>query len=247
MGSLRRAQICALVCCLLVPVLAAAKDKSSVSFRAPVREYVTVRGEFNILIERRLTTGNPALSKRALRKLEQTLQEVFSKLPAYPGQQLHGLKFYLMWGEDSPDGGMPSGMSYIREGEPRNYPHLDPRWNNVIVVYSAKNLMWLDGVWAKKALAHELAHAWHLTHWPDRHPPIYTAFQSARGGGLYRGVKDYKDKEIAEAYAVHNQLEYFAELSAMYFVGGNYFPFDRAGLAKYDPVGERMVRSLWGP
>jgi hypothetical protein len=31
----------------------------------------------------------------------------------------------------------------------------------------------------------------------------------------------------------------------MYFVGGNYFPFDRAGLAVYDPVGESMVRTLW--
>jgi hypothetical protein len=29
-------------------------------------------------------------------------------------------------------------------------------------------------------------------------------------------------------------------------VGGNYFPFDRAGIAKYDPTGERMLRTLWG-
>ena len=32
----------------------------------------------------------------------------------------------------------------------------------------------------------------------------------------------------------------------MYFVGSNYYPFDRDGLAQYDPVGERMVRTLWG-
>jgi hypothetical protein len=32
----------------------------------------------------------------------------------------------------------------------------------------------------------------------------------------------------------------------MYFVGGNYAPFDRAGLSRYDKAGEQMVSSLWG-
>ena len=47
------------------------------------------------------------------------------------------------------------------------------------------------------------------------------------------------------AYATVNQLEYFAEVSAMYFVGGNYFPYDRDGLRVYDPKGVAMVELLW--
>jgi hypothetical protein len=151
-----------------------------------------------------------------------------------------------MWGVAAPNGGRNSGMAYIRQGEPNNYPDLDPRWNHVIVIYSAENLMYLDSVWTKKALMHELAHAWHIINWPEKYEPIDSAYRIARSAGLYRNVKDRKGKVMPEAYALRNQLEYFAELSAMHFVGGNYFPFDRAGLAQYDRVGERMLRNLWG-
>ena len=47
-------------------------------------------------------------------------------------------------------------------------------------------------------------------------------------------------------YAAQNHLEYFAELTAMYFVGANYFPRDRAGLKAYDPAGYALVETLWG-
>ncbi len=64
--------------------------------------------------------------------------------------------------------------------------------------------------------------------------------------GLYRHIRDRNGKVIPAAYALQNQLEYFAEVSAIHFVGGNYFPFDRAGLADYDATGEQLVRQLWG-
>jgi threonine dehydratase len=52
----------------------------------------------------------------------------------------------------------------------------------------------------------------------------------------------HNGKMIPAACAIRsNQLEDFAELSAMYFVGGNYHPFDGAGLTQHDPV-----RTPWG-
>ena len=62
---------------------------------------------------------------------------------------------------------------------------------------------------------------------------------------LYRDVQDMNGKLIPRAYATANQLEYFAELSAAYFVGINYFPYDRAGLQRYDPAGAAMVEAVW--
>jgi hypothetical protein len=59
------------------------------------------------------------------------------------------------------------------------------------------------------------AHAWHISHWAEKYEPIFTAYRSAKAGGLYRNVKDRKGKLIPEAYAAHNQLEYFAELSGL--------------------------------
>jgi hypothetical protein len=222
------------------------RPEPRVSFRVPPRQYQKVSSALSIYVERSLAEGDKALSANALRKLERSLHEIFALLPKEPGAKLKGIRFYLMWGERAPEGGHGSGMAYFRVGEPQNYPLLDPTWNHVIVVYSAENLMYLDSLWTKKALMHELAHAWHIYNWPERYAPINTAFLAARAGGLYLNVRDNKGKFIPKAYAITNQLEYFAEVSAMYFVGGNYFPFDRAGLARYDGAGERMVRRLWG-
>jgi hypothetical protein len=45
------------------------------------------------------------------------------------------------------------------------------------------------------------------------------------------------ESQLPEAYATVNQLEYFAELSSMYFVGCNYQPSNRRELMLYDPTG----------
>jgi hypothetical protein len=222
------------------------RPKSSrANFRVPQRHYDLVPGDLSLYVERSLASSDASLSRSAHQKLQKNLEEIFAVLPPNPARRLKQLRFYIMWGIDAPEGGLPSGMAYIRKGEPTNYPYLDPTWNDVIVVYSAKNLMYLDGVWTKKALMHELAHAWHIHNWPDKYDPIQLAYTAALSKGLYRNVRDMKGKLIPKAYATRNGLEYFADLSAMYFVGGNYFPFDRAGLEDYDPVGYSMVHMLW--
>jgi hypothetical protein len=52
-------------------------------------------------------------------------------------------------------------------------------------------------------------------------------------------------KTLESAYALVNQLEYFAELSCMYFAKCNYEPSTRRELKDYDPVGYAMIRKLW--
>ncbi|MDY6929503.1 MAG: DUF4124 domain-containing protein [Pseudomonadota bacterium] len=219
--------------------------KGKVDYRIPARQYESVGSHYTVFIERDLVEGNAKLASQARQKLEATLTEIFFVLPQVPAKKLRQMTFYLMWGEGSPNGGRKSGMSYIRSGEPKNYAYLDPRWENVIVIYSAKNFMYLDSLWSKKALMHELAHAWHLTNWPENHKPIVSAYRNAKGLGLYRNVKDNKGNIIKEAYAIKNNLEYFAELSAIYFVGGNYYPANNMSLRKYDLVGFQMIDKHW--
>jgi hypothetical protein len=220
--------------------------KTAVDFRYPKRDYIRATGPWRIYVEQSLVDRKPEFAKRVQAKLEDTLSYVFGKLPEGSKRVMTDVDVYLLWGTESPHGGRASGMSYIRRGEPRNYPRLDPRWEHAVVIYSADNFMYLDKLWASKALMHELAHCWHIGHWPEKHPAIYEPWLRARDKNLYRDVKDYKGKTLAKAYASKNQLEYFAELSAIYFVGGNYQPFDRPGLKAYDPIGYAMVESLWG-
>jgi hypothetical protein len=66
------------------------------------------------------------------------------------------------------------------------------------------------------------------------------------GRGLYRDVKDVNGDRIETAYAAHNALEYFAELSCAYFLRGEYAPFERPALQTYDPEGYALIETLWG-
>lgn len=220
-------------------------NKGKVNYRIPARQYDPVGTSYKVYVEHDFRTGDPQLADAAIQKLQVTLKEIFSVLPQKPAKELSQLTFYLMWGEGSPNGGRKSGMSYIRPGEPKNYPYLDPHWENVIVIYSAKNLMYLDALWSKKALMHELAHAWHLNNWSESYEPIVSAYRNAKNLGLYKNVKDNKGRIIKEAYSIKNHLEYFAELSAIYFVGGDYYPLNKVTLREYDMFGVQMVESGW--
>ncbi|WP_395373415.1 hypothetical protein [Marinicella sp. W31] len=223
-----------------------ANDKTSVNYRFPLRSYAHKKGGiWDIYVEESMVLGDPKLYNDALNKLNKTLEALYVVLPDQAKSKLKQLNVFLLWGEAAPKGGRKNGMSFIRVGEPDNYHYLDPKWENAIVIYSAENLMYLNELWSKKALFHELSHAWHILNWPEKHPPIYEPWEQSKHAQRYTHVKDIKGTVIKSAYARKNQLEYFAELSAMYFVGGNYYPYDKAGLKKYDPEGYAMVESLW--
>ncbi len=216
-----------------------------VDFYTVRRDYSPVAGLPQVYMEASLLRGDPKLAERASRKLSDVLPVALASLPDHAQRKLESLRFYLLWGQAAPQGGLRSGMRYVRRGEPTPQNGHDPRWEHSIVIYSAENLMYLDELWSKKALVHELAHAWHVTHWPDQHLPIRKAWTNAVKMGLYKDVTDYKHRTIASAYALKNPLEYFAELSTARFVGINYHPYDKKGLERYDPMGYRMVETLW--
>ncbi len=219
--------------------------KHKVNYRVPYREYIHEQGQWDVYVGSSLRTGNKGLYDSSLIKINKVLNDIFSILPANATEKLSGLKFFILRGENSSLGGRKNSMSYIRKGETNNYSYLDRRWEQALVIYSADNLKYLDELWSKKAMMHELAHAWHIANWPEKHSPIHAAWQNARDSGLFLNVQDVKGKTLKSAYARTNQSEYFAELSAIYFVGGNYYPYDRAQLKKYDPVGYKMVEDIW--
>ncbi len=223
--------------------LATNNGESEVNFRTPKRNYQRIPGEWKIFVEREMANSQPDLTNQATHKLQQTLSDIIGRLPAQASSMIRGLNYYLMWGEKSPQGGLRGGLRTVLYGGARSLPLYDPAWDNAVVIYSAP--FFLSSAWTHKTLTHEIAHAWHLTHWPATNAPILASWRGAKDAGLYRNVIDYKGDNVASAYALNNQLEYFAELSAFYFVGGHYFPFDRAGLKRYDPAGYQMVETVW--
>ena len=100
--------------------------------------------------------------------------------------------------------------------------------------------------WALKTLVHEFGHAHHLEHWPEDRADIFDAWQAAMKAGLYKTVRPDDAHTHNPNYAAQNHLEYFAELTATYFVGNSYFPRDRAALQSYDPAMHALLEKLWG-
>lgn len=220
--------------------------KLSVNFRTPTREYVRIEGQWQIFVESNMAAADPEKTAKATRKLQLALSEILASLPTHSHRMVQGLKFFLMWGEESPLGGLKSGMRAVRDGGHPGLPTFDPAWKNAIIIYSTRNFLGLDKVWTNGALVHEISHSWQLAHWPVDDARFMQPWRAAKSAELYRGVIDYKGNIVLTGYALTNQLEYFAELSTIYFVGGNYHPFDKAGLKKYDPAGYQMVENVWG-
>ncbi len=218
----------------------------SVDFNHPPRDYVPSQvRHWTLFVESELLQEDPDLARQAMARLNEKLGKAVAVLPASASAPLRHLKFFLLFGEKSRHGGRNNGLQYFRRAAPDHNRHLDPRMASSIVIYSASNFVWLSEFWALKALVHELAHAHHLEQWPERRADIYDAWAHAKETGLYRNIQSDKGRTLVQGYALQNHLEYYAELSCIYFVNGDYYPFTRANLSQYDPRGFELIEKLW--
>ncbi len=217
-----------------------------IDFAVPKRVYRDIsHGGWKIVVEKELTFRSPDIAEQAVKRLVKNLGKIRDVLPAASREMPEHLTYYLLYGSHSRMGGRDNGVEYIEKSAPASHPELDPRWSDSIVVYSAENYAQLSNLGAMKTLMHELAHAYHLERWPETQPEIVRAWQNATDQRLYQNVKDLNGKKISAAYAQTNPVEYFAELSACYFVDIDYQPYNRAGLKRTDPVGHALIKKMW--
>ncbi|HTU93597.1 MAG TPA: hypothetical protein VMF69_26185 [Gemmataceae bacterium] len=220
--------------------------QKQVDFRNPPREYKTVRlDKWTVFVEKQLVSESPAVARLAQARIKVMLAKALAALPEPSRANIKQLPIYLMYGPKARGGGRDNGLEYFQKDAPKHHKHLDLQWKSCMVIYCADNYVHISDFWALKALVHEFAHAYHLEQWPEKQPDILRAWDHAVEQGLYRNVMDDSGKRIDKAYALVNQLEYFAELSCMYFVGCQYQPFTRKELKAYDPVGYAMMQKMW--
>jgi hypothetical protein len=225
---------------------ARAQEKPRVNYRAPKRDYVVVSvGPRSFQVEKSLKVNDKAIAQKAVDRLAKNIGKALDILPDHAALGLRNIRYYLMYGPKALGGGRDNGLEYMHPKTPADSPALDPRWGDSIVVYCAENYVRLSDLWAIKSIVHEFAHAYQLHNWPEDQPEIMRPYQDAMKQGLYHKVNDVDGKTIDAAYATTNQLEYFAELTCMYFAGCNYKPFNRSELEQYDPDGYAMVELFW--
>lgn len=218
--------------------------QTRVNYRYPERLYDRSDSPWPIFIERPENEADKKVYDKAVSRLTKTLDMVFEKLPQSTHPKLKSVVFYIMRGPAHTLGGEEGGGRYIHN-RLEQYSLHDDHWNNAVVIYSADSYLYHDDLVINHLIVHELAHAWHFLHWTYWYQPIIDTWLNSRNYGLYQSVKDHYGRQLNPAYATTNEFEYFADLSAMYFVGGLYFPFDKQGLAKYDPKGYKMIEKYW--
>ena len=186
--------------------------------------------------------GQPAIASAALALLEKELAAVAQSLPP---QRLPQLRRAVFWLDERVPNGPPAARAPVFHPNPVWLMEhgLNPAMAGGIELPSAATF--LDSYsWEPAAILHELAHFYHHTILGDDNPVIRDAYDHARKAGLYEQVGHYDGKTV-RAYALENDHEFFAELSEAYFGRNDFFPFTRAELESYDPVGFRMVKTLW--
>ncbi len=92
---------------------------------------------------------------------------------------------------------------------------------------------------------HELAHGYHDQVLSFDHVEIRAAYENACEQGLYEDVLLFTGARVRH-YALTNHKEYFAEATEAYFYRNDFYPFVRAELREYDPVGYQVLERIWG-
>ncbi|NOU27265.1 MAG: hypothetical protein HOO96_05090 [Polyangiaceae bacterium] len=213
-------------------------------FRTPPRRYDrTAVAGFEAQLELDRAGKRSPHVALALKSLERGLRDVERRVPRSAYQQLTTTRLFVMRGGEAGTAGCPGGGEYRGAFGNPIHDNDDPLWAHSVVFYSAKNLN--DGSISLPLMIHELAHSLHsilAEHVSER---IERAYQHALGAGLYRNVREADGTVDAQAYALKNPSEYFAEVSAMYFSRNWRYPFDRAGLLRYDPEGAALAEWVW--
>ena len=221
-------------------------EDSRKNYRYPQRQYQDRSSRYTIFVESPESEKDKVQLDLAVERLNTSLNYVFSKLPLQSHVYLKKISFYIMLGPDSKLGGEDNGLRYFPTTGDPSLLLGDKRWTHSVVVYNVYNFNWLTELWVNKVVVHELSHSWHYFDWGTNYPILKETWLSSRQKGLYLSQRDIKGKLLKPAYATTNEREYFSELSATYFVGGDYFPFNKAELKKYDPQGYAMVERVWG-
>lgn len=92
---------------------------------------------------------------------------------------------------------------------------------------------------------HELVHGYHDRVLQHGHPAVRAAFDEAKKSGKYEEVRHINGQTVRH-YALSNDEEYLAETTEAFFGKNDFYPFVRAELKEFDPVGYRLMEEIWG-
>ncbi|MCW5736403.1 MAG: hypothetical protein KIS73_19905 [Enhydrobacter sp.] len=192
---------------------------------------------FPIYIAPEFTKQNPSLLEECLQVLHSNAKRIQDVLPPGAWKKISEVPIWLEYERDEAYGGAYfASQEWLIENGLSGAKAKSIQFHTFIA-HMAGN--------SENPLMHEIAHAYHDLVLSYSYGPILATYRSAELSGRYNAVRHVSGR-VARAYAMKNHREYFAELSEAYFGTNDFFPFTRADLKEFDPVGYRLVSDAWG-
>jgi hypothetical protein len=223
-----------------------ALGRAAVQMAGRDRQVRDIRG-WTLRIDERLIARDPAMVEKAVGLLDKHLETIVRLVPAKAVAELKKttLNFTLPYPGVRPTAEYHGGLEWVKQA------------GREIALAKSVEFTMIDRLEAETkrmpvVVLHELAHAYHDKVVPGgyQNRDILGAYQKAKASGAYDAVKrwtgeKYVDKP-AKAYAMNNQMEYFAESTESYFDRNDFEPFNRAELLAKDPDMLKVVEEIWG-
>lgn len=210
--------------------------------QAPVYDYAVMNLEGWIVhVERKIITTRPKLWTAARNELTCQLMRIERSVPDGPLAKIKTVPLWIHLNNPS-----NPGAAYHPSRKWLEEHNQDPDMARGIEFGNAENLV--SWPYHQPWMAfHEMAHAYHDQFLPKgwQNEQILAAFNGATASHKYDSIL-CEDGGTRKAYALTNQMEYFAETSEAYIGQNDGFPFIRAELKTFDPAGYEAARMAWG-
>ena len=178
----------------------------------------------------------------ALKMLANHLQRIAILVPEKPLGGLRKVKIRVE--REHPE---LASMQYHPEADWLVKHGYDPQLAKMVHLPRAAALFSRDQMLKHPAvILHELSHAYHDQVLGFDDPDVLNAYNEAMKNGIYDKVLLFDGKQVRH-YAATNHKEYFAEATEAYFYRNDFYPFVRAELKLYDPVGHAAMQRVWEP
>ena len=225
---------------------ASLQKENAVSKQDPQQKGHVVRQMqgWTVRVSRRLLEGEAQATAKALELLAGQLETINKVVPAKPLEALHAVPLWFNpqhSEKDHPRAEYHPGAGWLRDN------HRDPvmvkavEFTNIPIFEKECRRM-------PMFVLHELAHAYHDRVLGFENAEIAAAYEQAKAGGRYKNVDRWSGMALskADAYALSNPREYFAETSEAFFGRNDFQPFDSEELKKMDPGMYSLLGKLWG-
>ncbi len=223
-----------------------ALGRAAVQMAGRDRQVRDVRG-WTLRIDQRLIDKNPAVVEKAVGLLDKHLEGVLKLIPAKAAAELKKtpLNFTLPYPGVRPTAEYHGGLDWVKKTGREISMAKSVEFTDVDKFEAETKRM-------PVFVLHELAHAYHdkVVLGGYQNPEIKGAYDKAKASGTYDAVRRWTGTKFTDkpekAYAMNNQMEYFAESTEAYFARNDFEPFDRAELQQKDPGMLLVVEKIWG-